>query len=91
MAPRDRVTRARLVRVRGVEGFPSWSPDGSRLAFFAVRESAGGVWVIGVPDALVQVQPAAAPQDEGGVVPRPRAAETAMLVSRHGGAPGVVP
>lgn len=41
--PRDRVTRTRLVRVRGVEGFPTWSPDGSRLAFFAVRETAGGV------------------------------------------------
>ena len=45
-------------RVRGVEGFPAWSPDSSRLAFFAVREGAGGVWVVGVPDVLAP--PAAA-------------------------------
>ena len=55
---RDRVNRARLVRVRGVEGFPAWSPDGARIAFFAVREDAGGVWVVNIADPLV---PAPAP------------------------------
>ncbi len=89
--PRDRVTRSRLVRVRGVEGFPAWSPDGSRLAFFAVREAAGGVWVIGVPDVLVPPLAAPAPQLDAGPAPRPRAIEPAMLVSRHGGAPAWSP
>ena len=27
-------------------------PDSTRLAFFAVREGTGGVWVVGVPDVL---------------------------------------
>ncbi len=89
--PRDRVTRSRLVRVRGVEGFPAWSPDGSRLAFFAVREAAGGVWVIGVPDVLVPPLAASTAPPDAGPAPRPRAIETAMLVSRHGGAPAWSP
>jgi gamma-glutamyltranspeptidase len=89
--PRDRVTRSRLVRVRGVEGFPAWSPDGSRLAFFAVREAAGGVWVIGVPDVLATPLAASPPQADTGPAPRPRAIEPAMLVSRHGGAPAWSP
>ncbi len=84
----ERVTRARLVRVRGVEGFPSWSPDNSRVAFFAVRENAGGVWVVNVPDPLVPPPP---PQNDGGPPVRPRAPETAVLVSRHGGAPAWSP
>ena len=91
--PRDRVTRSRLARVRGVEGFPAWSPDGSRLAFFAVREGTGGVWVVGVPDVLGPPAAANAPQADGGgaPAPRPSSAAPAMLVSRHGGAPAWSP
>ena len=89
--PRDRVTRLRLVRVRGIEGFPAWSPEGSRLAFFAVREATGGVWVIGVPDVLVPPPAPPGSQPDGGPAPRPRAVEAAMLVSRHGGAPAWSP
>ena len=89
--PRDRVTRTRLVRVRGVEGFPTWSPDGSRLAFFAVREAAGGVWVVGVPEVLAPLPPAPGSSPDAGPAPRPRAVEPAMLVSRHGGAPAWSP
>jgi gamma-glutamyltranspeptidase len=93
LGPRDRVTRSRLTRVRGVEGFPTWSPDGSRLAFFAVREGTGGVWVVGVPDVLGPAVAATGAQGEGGpgLTPRPPSAAPAMLVSRHGGAPSWSP
>jgi gamma-glutamyltranspeptidase / glutathione hydrolase len=95
LGPRDRVTRSRLARVRGVEAFPTWSPDGSRLAFFAVREGTGGVWVVGVPDVLGSTAAAPAPQPQGdggpGPAPRPLSAAPATLVSRHGGAPSWSP
>jgi gamma-glutamyltranspeptidase len=84
---RERVTRVRIVRARGVEGFPTWAPDNSRLAFFAVRENAGGVWAVNVPDSLLPPPPA-----PGDAVPaRPRTPEPAVLVSRHGGAPAWSP
>jgi gamma-glutamyltranspeptidase/glutathione hydrolase len=81
--PRDRVNRTRIVRARGLEGFPSWSPDGSRIAFFALREGVGSVWVVGVdePAAASDVAPA----------PRLRPAETPILVSRRGGRPAWAP
>jgi gamma-glutamyltranspeptidase / glutathione hydrolase len=70
-----RVRRTRVVRARGVEGFPSWSPDGSRIAFYAAREGAGSVWVAPVePLADADAPPA-----------RPRPVEPPVLVSRHGG------
>jgi gamma-glutamyltranspeptidase/glutathione hydrolase len=81
--PRDRVTRTRLVRVRGVEAFPAWAPDSSRVAFFAVREGAGSVWVLSAD------QPASPPAAGPGIRPRP--AEPPVLVSRHGGAPSWSP
>jgi gamma-glutamyltranspeptidase len=87
--PRDRVARARLARVRGVEGFPAWSPDGARIAFFAVRDGAGGVWVAGVPDVLGAAASAQGP--DAGPAVRPRTAEPAILVSRYGGAPAWSP
>ena len=88
--PRDRVTRTRLVRVRGAEGFPAWAPDSSRLAFFAVREGAGGVWVVGVPEVLTPPG-SPSPQAEAGPVARPPSAPPPTLVSRHGGAPAWSP
>ena len=66
--PRDRVTRTRLLRARGLEGFPSWSPDGSRLAFFGIREGVGSVWVVGVEDPV--------PPADAVPVPPVRPAET---------------
>jgi gamma-glutamyltranspeptidase len=86
-AENGRVTRARMVRVRGVEGFPSWSPDSNRIAFFAVRENAGGVWVVNVPDSLAPPPPVA----DGGPPARPRTPDAAVHVSRHGGAPAWSP
>ena len=35
----------RITRVRGHEAYPSWAPDNSRVAFYAVREGIGSVWV----------------------------------------------
>jgi gamma-glutamyltranspeptidase len=81
--PRDRVTRARVVRVRGIESFPAWSPDGSRLAYFAVRDGAGSVWVLTVDNS--------ASGGDGEPAPRPRPGEQPVLVSRHGGAPAWSP
>jgi gamma-glutamyltranspeptidase len=77
--PRDRVTRSRIVRVRGIEASPSWSPDGNRIAFFAVREGVGSVWVMSVEDPV--------PASDAVPVPRLRPAETPILVSRRGGTP----
>lgn len=80
LAPvRGRVTRTRITRVRGREGFPSWSPDGSRIAFFAQREGSGSVWV-----ASFEVPPS----PDG---PRERPAAQAALVSRRGGMPAWSP
>jgi gamma-glutamyltranspeptidase len=81
--PRDRVIRTRVVRARGTEGFPSWSPDGLRLAFYAVREGAGSVWVTGVEE------PAAGA--DGPAASRPRPADAPVLVSRRGGVPAWSP
>ena len=35
----------RMTRVRGHEAYPSWAPDNTRVAFYAVREGIGSVWV----------------------------------------------
>ena len=82
LGPRDRVTRTRIVRTRGIEGFPSWSPDGKRVAFFAVREGVGSVWAMAVDDAS---------RDGDATPTRQRPAETPILVSRRGGAPAWSP
>jgi Tol biopolymer transport system component len=80
--PRDRVSRTRVARVRGVEGYPSWSPDGTRVAFFAVREGLPSIWVASVEDAAVA--------DQNDAV-RPRPAGAPVLVSRRGGVPAWSP
>ena len=73
----------RIVRVRGNEAYPSWAPDNVRLAFYAVREGIGSVWVTAVEPA----------RPEGTEEPSPRAKPSAppQLVSRKGGAPAWSP
>ena len=70
LGPRDRVARTRLVRARGLEGHPSWAPDGARLAYFAVRDGVGSVWVVGA-EAETALIPVVTPYPRRGLV-RPR-------------------
>jgi gamma-glutamyltranspeptidase len=73
---------ARVTRVRGEESSPSWAPDSARVAFYAVRDGVGSVWVA----------PVEAPQEpEGDPVARPRTTAPPQLVSRAGGAPAWSP
>ena len=83
LGPRDRVNRTRVARVRGLEGFPSWSPDATRLAFFAVREGLPSVWVASIDDLSGGADQATAT--------RPRPATQPVLVSRRGGMPAWSP
>jgi gamma-glutamyltranspeptidase/glutathione hydrolase len=80
---RDKVRRTRLTRVRGREGFPSWSPDGTRLAFYASREGVGSVWVSSVDP------PVDGDESDADAGTRPTA--PLSLVSRHGGVPAWSP
>jgi gamma-glutamyltranspeptidase/glutathione hydrolase len=80
--PRGRITRARVVRARGFEAFPAWSPDGARLVYFAIRDGVGSVWVVGVEEPSAPADVAA---------PRTRPIETPVLVSRRGGSPAWSP
>lgn len=73
----------RVTRVRGNEAYPSWAPDNVRIAFYAVRESIGSVWVAAIEP------PRPDPNEEP--LPRARPAAQPQLVSRKGGAPAWSP
>lgn len=73
----------RVTRVRGEESAPTWAPDSERVAFYAVRDGVGSVWVATVEP------PAPAPKEEP--VARPRPAAPPQLVSRRGGMPAWSP
>jgi gamma-glutamyltranspeptidase/glutathione hydrolase len=83
LGPRDRVNRTRVARTRGLEGFPSWSPDSARLAYFAVREGMPSVWVASTDDLAAGA--------EQSTPARPRPALQPVLVSRRGGMPAWSP
>ena len=63
----------RFARLAGYEGHPAWSPDGDRLAYYAVRDGLGSTWVAGI-----------APWNDGGAGPS-RPVAPPVLASRHGG------
>lgn len=69
----------RIVQARGLDGYPSWSPGGDRLAYYAVREGVGSTWV-------TTVDPLPESDHLSARVPRQRPASLAVLASRHGGA-----
>ena len=73
----------RVTRVRGEEAALAWAPDSERLAFYAVRDNVGSVWVAAVEP------PPQDPQDDP--VPRPKPGAPPQLVSRTGGAPAWSP
>ncbi|MDP2052272.1 MAG: gamma-glutamyltransferase [Acidobacteriota bacterium] len=73
----------RVGRVRGHEAYPSWAPDNTRIAFYAVREGIGSVWVTAIEPA----RPEGTEEPE----PRPKPAAPPQLVSRKGGAPAWSP
>ena len=83
LGPRDRVNRTRVTRTRGLEGFPSWSPDSIRLAYFAVREGLPSVWVASIDDVGAAAEQVTAV--------RPRPSTQPVLVSRRGGMPAWSP
>jgi gamma-glutamyltranspeptidase len=76
--PGARARRTRVTETRGREGFPAWSPDSSRIAYYAVREGASSVWVASVD----------APEPGA---PRVRPQTAPVLVSRRGGVPAWSP
>lgn len=74
----------RVTRVRGDEAYPSWAPDSHRVAFHAVRDGTGSLWVAGVEP------PTPEDADDPPAV-RPRPAAPPQLVSRRGGVPAWSP
>ena len=74
----------RITRVRGNEAYPSWAPDNTRVAFYAVREGIGSVWVATVGTAAARRRPKSR-------MPRAKPAAQPQLVSRKGGAPAWSP
>ena len=76
-----RVTR--VTRARGDESSLAWAPDNERIAFYAVRDGVGSVWVAAVDP----------PPREGSEpsMRRPRPAAPPQLASRLGGAPAWSP
>jgi gamma-glutamyltranspeptidase/glutathione hydrolase len=76
---RRRSGPVRVLQGRGLDGYPSWSPDGTRLAYYGVREGIGSTWV-------VSVDPVPSSEAPTGRVPRERPRTAPVLASRHGGA-----
>ena len=70
----------RMTRVRGHEAYPSWAPDNTRVAFYAVREGIGSVWV-------ATAEPPRAGADRGSAAAREagRATATGVAEGRRAG------
>ena len=78
----------RLRRTGGNASYPAWAPAGDRVAYLAVREGLGSVWVAPV-DAPLGYPPAPGSPGAGSAPTRP--APAPVLVSRHGGSPAWSP
>lgn len=68
-----RPTAMRITRRSGYDGYPEWSPDGARLAYFSYRDGAGTTWVADIGLRA------------GRDVQAALSAWPSALVSRHGG------
>ncbi len=103
-SPRAGPRPFRIAEARGLEAWPAWSPASDRVAYYAVREGLGSVWVVDVnppraADEERQIEPAtpsdtARPGPVEGAGPErveQRPAAPPVLVSRHGGAPAWSP
>lgn len=80
-APRPPQVTA-IARGRGEEAAPSWAPDSARIAFYAVRDGIGSIWVASVDPP---------PPDPDTPPSRPRPSAPPVLASRLGGAPAWSP
>jgi gamma-glutamyltranspeptidase len=69
----------RVAQLRGQDGYPSWAPDGTRLAFYAVRDGVGSTWV-------ASIDPVPDPSAANPRVARERPLDVPVLASRRGGA-----
>ena len=83
LGPRDRVRGPASCASAASKAIPSWAPDSARLAYFAVRDGVGSVWVVGAEAETALIPGDAVP------APRPRPAETpcsshAAAASRRG-------
>ena len=104
-SPRGGPRPFRVADARGLEAWPAWSPASDRVAYFAVREGLGSVWVADVsPPARDAGDEADAGTSAalGATRPEPvegarpervgrRPAAPPVLVSRHGGTPAWSP
>ncbi|MPY90092.1 MAG: hypothetical protein GEU99_19485 [Luteitalea sp.] len=83
---RDRALEGsrRVVRAHGADAHPSWAPDGRRLAFYAMRQGVGSVWI-----ASLDPRPGDGAEEGGRSRERPQAPP--VLLSRYGGQPAWSP
>jgi gamma-glutamyltranspeptidase len=82
----------RVTRAAGAESFPVWAPDNMRLAFAAVRQGAGGIYVASTPAASAATAgPAPGAGRRGGGGGAVATTSSEVLASRHLGVPAWSP